>query len=242
MSAPWLVAMDWRDTLFLHWPVHADALRPFIPNALPIDEFDGTAWIGIVAFRIAGARPRGLPAAIGLPSFGEVNVRTYVGGAKPGVWFFSLDAANPVIVESARAGLHLAYYHAAIDTEWRHGNCAYRVRRTDRRSTASQFAATARVEERAHVAAAGTLEHFFAERYCFYSVDRRGRILRGDVAHPPWPIRNAHAVIEANTLFPTGIDPSARTPIAHASSGVTVHAYPPTLAERHRRGLRRPGV
>ncbi|HEY6236813.1 MAG TPA: DUF2071 domain-containing protein, partial [Candidatus Elarobacter sp.] len=117
MSAPWLVAMDWRDALFVHWPVRSETLRARIPRDLDLDVFDGTAWIGIVAFRIAAARARGVPARLGLRSFGEINVRTYVtGGGTPGVWFLSLDAASALTVEGGRTALHLPYYRARITT------------------------------------------------------------------------------------------------------------------------------
>ncbi|MDQ6942199.1 MAG: DUF2071 domain-containing protein, partial [Candidatus Eremiobacteraeota bacterium] len=96
-------SMDWRDALFLHWPVDAGALRALIPRDLELDVMDGSAWAGIVAFRIASARARGVPARLGLRSFGEVNVRTYVtGGGTPGVWFLSLDAASAVTVRAGR--------------------------------------------------------------------------------------------------------------------------------------------
>ena len=38
-----------------------------------------------------------------MTNFHETNVRTYVhlDGRDPGVWFFSLDAANPVVVTAA---------------------------------------------------------------------------------------------------------------------------------------------
>ena len=53
---------------------------------------------------MTGVRPVVLPAVPGLSNFHEVNVRTYVHrGQDPGVWFFSLDAANALAVK-ARGG------------------------------------------------------------------------------------------------------------------------------------------
>jgi uncharacterized protein len=46
----------------------------------------------------------------------------------------------------------------------------------------------------------GSLEFFLTERYCLYAM-RRGRLLRGEVAHGPWPLRQAQAEFETNTLF-----------------------------------------
>src|SRR4051794_18976444 len=113
-QSPWVMAMQWLDLLFMHWPVPAKALRSYIPRNLEIDTYDGTAWIGVVPFRMAGVRPRMTPALPWLSAFPELNVRTYVTiGGKPGVWFFSLDAGNPVAVEGARSLFHLNYYNAA---------------------------------------------------------------------------------------------------------------------------------
>ncbi len=82
VRAPWVVAMGWRDALFLHWPVAPDALRARLPPGVELDLYDGSAWVGVVAFSIARARPRFVPAALGFAAFGEVNVRTYVVGRR----------------------------------------------------------------------------------------------------------------------------------------------------------------
>ncbi|MBA3390149.1 MAG: DUF2071 domain-containing protein, partial [Rubrobacter sp.] len=91
----WGLSMSWRDLLFMHWPVPVGWLRPLIPPALEIDTFDGSAWLGVVPFRMSGVRPRFVPRVPFLSDFPEINVRAYVThGDKPGVWFFSLDAHN----------------------------------------------------------------------------------------------------------------------------------------------------
>src|SRR6478609_9720678 len=103
-AGPWVMAQNWEDLLFAHWPVAADVMRGLLPRELEIDGFQGQSWIGIVPFRMSGVRLRGTPAAPGLSAFLELNVRTYVkAGGKPGVWFFSLDAANRLAVAVARA-------------------------------------------------------------------------------------------------------------------------------------------
>jgi uncharacterized protein YqjF (DUF2071 family) len=218
--------MDWRDALFLHWPVEAEALRALIPRDLELDVMEGSAWIGIVAFTIAGARARGVPARLGLRSFGEVNVRTYVtGGGTPGVWFLSLDAASAATVRAGRHALHLPYYDARVATVWGDGSCAYRLERTDARACAARFVAEARVSDGVQTAHAGSLEHRLVERYSFFTTDRRGRTARGDVIHPPWPLRDATATIGDNTLLAAaGVAAGAIAPLAHASAGVAARA------------------
>jgi uncharacterized protein YqjF (DUF2071 family) len=111
----WTMAMTWYDLAFLHWPVPAEQLRPLIPSGLELDTYDGQAWLGIVPFGMSGVRPRCLPVVPWLSKFLELNVRTYVTAeGKPGVWFCSLDAANPVAVRIARKTFNLPYYDAAM--------------------------------------------------------------------------------------------------------------------------------
>src|ERR671917_1552964 len=112
-DGPWALFMSWHDLLFMHWPVPASALQPFVPPALRLDTFDGSAWLSVTPFRMSGTRPRLLPSVAPLSSFPELNVRTYVTAeGKPGIWFFSLDAHNPVAVRLARATFSLPYFDA----------------------------------------------------------------------------------------------------------------------------------
>src|SRR5690606_33604111 len=90
----WLLAMRWHDLLFAHWRVAPAALRPLLPRGLALDLHGGDAWLGLVPFRMSGVRARCTPRLPRLSAFPECNLRTYVIHAgRPGVWFFSLDAA-----------------------------------------------------------------------------------------------------------------------------------------------------
>src|SRR5262245_24230854 len=97
------MTQSWHDLLFAHWPIDADVLRDKIPPTLPLDVFDGRAWIGVVPFHMTNVGPRGLASLPVVSAFAELNVRTYVTiGGKPGVYFFSLDAASTLAVIGAR--------------------------------------------------------------------------------------------------------------------------------------------
>ena len=95
----------WRHLMFLHWAVAPAILRPLVPTELELDLFEGRAYVGLVPFTMKGVRPAGLPAVPALSNFHETNVRTYVHfqGRDPGVWFFSLDAANLIAVAAGPA-------------------------------------------------------------------------------------------------------------------------------------------
>src|SRR6267154_1075488 len=132
-SAPWIMAQSWHDLLFAHWPVDAAMLRSHIPADLAIDTFDGQAWLGIIPFSMTGVRLRWTPPVPGLSAFPELNVRTYVTGqGKPGVWFFSLDAASALAVAAARLSFHLPYFRARMQCTQADGWIKYESHRTHR--------------------------------------------------------------------------------------------------------------
>jgi uncharacterized protein YqjF (DUF2071 family) len=230
---PWIVAMDWVETQFLHWPVPADTLRDRIPRDLRLDTFDGTAWVSIVSFLIAHARPRGVPAALAWRTFPEINVRTYVSDAeRSGIWFFSLDAGSRFAVELGRRAVHLPYYRASIRSAFTSGNVSYQLERTHRDAPAAHLDARLSFGGEPRVAAPGTLEQWLIERYSFFTATPHGRTLRGDVRHHPWPIRDASVrAYESSLLEADGIAQPASPPLAHASSGVITRAWPLVAAQ-----------
>src|SRR5262245_4861877 len=198
---PWILRMQWHDLLFMHWPIPAAAIRRYIPPALAIDTFDGTAWIGVVPFRMADVAPRLVPAIPGLSAFAELNMRTYVTiGGKPGVWFFSLDAENPVAVETARDVFHLNYYNAQMSCARQGEGIAYQSVRQHRGTPPATLGARYRPTGPIEHSEAGSLEAFLTERYCLYAANRRGQVWRGEIHHAHWPLQPAEAEIAHNTM------------------------------------------
>jgi uncharacterized protein YqjF (DUF2071 family) len=224
--------MSWYDLVFMHWPLPWEQLRPLIPPALEIDTFDGTAWIGVVPFRMAGVHPRFIPTLPWLSVFPELNVRTYVTmQGKPGVWFFSLEAANPTAVRAARWLFCLPYFDARMAIAPWHEGYRYRSRRTHRGASPAAFAGWYRPTGPVSLAPAGTLDHWLTERYCLYTADRKGRVWRGDIHHDRWPLQPAEADIEVNTMLdPLGLALPHMAPLLHFTYRLDVVAWPLSLA------------
>jgi uncharacterized protein len=192
----------WQDLLFAHWPLSAEALRDRIPAPLMLDTYEGRAWLGIIPFRMARVRLRGLPPVPGTATFPELNVRTYVTfDGKPGVWFFSLDAASPLAVRAARLAFHLPYFDARMQAVTSpDGRVTYRSRRVHAGAPPCEFAATYAPSGPVFSAQPGSLENWLTARYCLYSTDRSGRLYRGDIQHLPWPLQRAEGSITVNTM------------------------------------------
>lgn len=205
----------------MHWPVPVEVLRPLVPEPLTIQEFDGTSWVGVVPFRMAGVMRRPLPDVPGLSAFPELNVRLYVEtDDKPGVWFVSLDATNPLAVWAARRFFHLPYYRARMSLVPNGEDIVYR---SERRDGDAGFSASYRPIGDPYESSPGTLEHWLTERYCLYARSPAGKLLRNDVHHVPWPLQHAEAKIEKNTMLTsTGISLPDTTPILHFARQVDV--------------------
>ena len=219
-AGPWLMTQTWHDLLFAHWPVDPlddVTLRARVPASFEIDRFDGQAWLGIVPFHMTNVAPRLVPALPWVSAFPELNVRTYVtAGDKPGVFFFSLDAGNPLAVGTARGLLNLPYYSAAMTVDAREGEVVYESRRES--TPAADFAARFRGLGDPTPPRPGTLEHFLTERYCLYAVGRSGDPYRLEIHHPPWPLESARAEITINTMADAaGLSLSPIPPLLHFS-------------------------
>jgi uncharacterized protein YqjF (DUF2071 family) len=224
----WSLTMDWEDLLFLHWPVDAAVLQECLPPGVEVETFGGTAWLGVVPFRMARTRWRCLPPVPTAHRFPELNVRTYVrAGARAGVWFFSLDAASRLAVAGGRAAFGLPYFHAAMRCERRAQTVDYASERRDRRGAPVRFAARWSASGRVATAAPGSLEHFLVERYCLFAL-RRGLLVCGDIAHPPWRFASADVQITHNDMAsPLGCRLQGPPVSALATDPVRVAAFWP---------------
>jgi len=210
----WNMVQVWRDLLFAHWKVPAEKIRPLVPTPLALDTFGGNAWLTVTPFHMS-LRFRGLPILTGMARIPELNCRTYVTvEGKPGIFFFSLDAASRFAVWGARKFYCLPYFSAQMHTDARNGAIDYSSSRI--RGGAAVFRGSYAPTSPHRYAKPGSIEHFLAERYCLYTV-WRGAVYRGDIHHLPWPLQDASAQIEENTVpSVAGIELDAKTPVLTA--------------------------
>ncbi len=226
-DGPWIMTQSWHDLLFAHWPVDARMLGEKVPPGLQLDLYDGQAWIGVIPFRMTNVAPRGVPPIPFVSAFPELNVRTYVTlDARPGIYFFSLDAGSPVAVMAARLLFGLPYYSATMTVESAGGEIRYRSARHARTPGPAGFAATYRPVGPVRRPVPGTLEHFLTERYCLYTVDGSFHARRLQIHHPPWPLQEAEATITVNTMAEAARLPLPSTaPLLHVATRQDVVAW-----------------
>lgn len=230
---------NWRTLLFLHWEVDPAVVQSLLPPGLTVDTFEEKTYVGLVPFTMRDVRPIWSPAVRGLSHFHECNVRVYVHhqGKDPGVWFFSLDAANPIAVGLARALFKLPYYFARMSLTERDGTITYATERIApdpvRALEGGPVGCTVRYTPTGtpKPAPLGTLEYFLAERYILYTHDGKN-LYSGRVHHTPYPLQTATVHTLTDTLIAAGgilLPEGAREPdipLAHYSAGVDVEVFP----------------
>jgi uncharacterized protein len=222
----------WHDLLFAHWPISFEQMRPLVPQSLPLDTFDGQCWLGIAPFHMSGVRARGTPSIPGLSALPELNVRTYVTlENKPGVYFFSLDAASRAAVWAARTFYSLPYFFAKMRAEVSDSEIKYSsLRRSGHASFKGRYGPTGPVRLRQP----GSLDHWLTERYCLYTV-RRDRVVRAQIHHLPWPLQDAAAEFHENTMaLAAGLTLPDVRPLLHFARVLHVLIWPPEVLEHNK--------
>jgi uncharacterized protein len=229
----------WHELLFLHWRVSPAEIAARIPESLSVDTFDGSAWVGIVAFRMSGVRPWWSPSVPGVSSFPETNVRTYVHfrGQEPGVWFFSLDARSSFGARLGRLKWNLPYYCSEMKVRRRGASIQYVSSRlwpgregVGGRITADVGDHFGGWDSRVEIGRAvpGSLEHFLVERYVLYC-QSKSSVFMGRVHHSPYPLREASPV-QCDQSWLKDLDFQIDRPPDHLlfSEGVSTEIFPLT--------------
>jgi uncharacterized protein YqjF (DUF2071 family) len=233
----WVMTQRWNDLLFAHWPLPAAQVAHLLPEGLAVDTFDGSAWIGVVPFWMDRVQIRGLPLVPGANRFPELNLRTYVreaGTNAAGVYFFSLDAANPFAVAAARLFFHLPYYWARMSIK-HHDDKEFHYS-SQRLLTPNPVRFQARYRGLGRMnttdsSRPGTIEHFLTERYALYTTGARGKLHRGNIHHLPWPLELAEAEFERNELPQAhGIKLPDTAPLLHYARELVVYVWSLELA------------
>lgn len=229
--------MRWQDLLFLHWPVDPAALRLYLPQDLELETYDGKAWLGVVPFVMAATRFRWLPPMPTANHFPECNLRTYVRhkntskhGGRPGVWFFSLDAASRLAVSGARFGFGLPYFRADMSCRHAGEETHYESVRRDHRAPGATFSASWRATGDSVQAKNGSLDQFLTERYCLYA-RHLGRLVCGEITHQPWQLAPAEIDLRVNDMSQlVGLDLAGPPVSALVAKPIEVVCWMPSRA------------
>ena len=222
-----VMVQHWSDLVFIHWRYPAETVQALLPEGVEIEQFDGTAWVGLIPFHM---NDLGFPLVHPLPhvgSFPEVNVRTYVRcGDFSGVWFFSLDINKILPTLTARAVYEIPYCYGSVS----HKKVGDFVATTVARKWPGPKAASSIVIE-TREPTDGDLERFLTARWGLITKSKRSKFLWGQVHHPPWKLHNAQLLHLDDTLVTAaGLPKPKGTPHVMYSQGVSVRiGWPKTI-------------
>lgn len=218
------MVQKWRDLTFLHYSVEPDLIQAKLPPGLTVDTFNGKAWIGMVPFWMTGIRFPWAPTVPGTHTFPETNVRTYVhrSGKEPGVWFFSLDAANALAVAWARRFFNLPYHLSKMSVELPHGQRLYHSARASGKASLDLEIS---LGDHLPLPKPGSFEFWLVERYLLYAV-RGGRLYSGLVNHAPYQLQSARVLRCEQSLLESNGLPSLPWEHVCFSPGVDVDIFP----------------
>lgn len=217
-----VMLQGWRNLAYVHWPYPAEVVQRRLPSGLTADTFDGTAWVGLVAFHMQRIRVPRTPAVPYFGTFPETNVRTYVRGpdGQPGVWFDSLDVTRLLPVLVARLSYRLPYMWSAMAIDTRPGRVTYTARRRWPGPRGTQSILSVRPGEL--IDSPDPLEHFLTARWGLFT-QLRSRLAYAPVDHPAWPLQRADlAYLDDELVEAAGYPAPAGTPLVHYSDGVEV--------------------
>ena len=218
----------WATISFLHWPYPAAEIQRRIPSGLEVEPWDGQAWVGLVPLEMTVRPPIG-PGAVRFP---ETNVRTYVVGpdGRPGVYFFSLDAASPSAVTTARTTWQLPYFLARMSVE-RTGD-AVRYLSERRRPGPEGAGHDLTVLPQAPIANPDEFAHYLTARFTLWN-RVAGVLMRTQADHPPWELQRAEVRdLHEDLLAAAGLPAPVGQPCVHFSTGVDVRIGAPRRVAR----------
>lgn len=200
LRRPFLTA-EWRHLAMLNYEVPAELVAPYVPRGTEIDFHYGRTYASIVGFRFLATRVLGVPAP-GHRDFDEVNLRLYVRRRAADGWRRGVVFVRELVPRRAIAWVARTVYNERYSATRMGHRIEPRseIGQPPRRVEYSWIwrGATCRVALEPCAASRplepDSLEHFIAEHYWGYAVQRDGGTMEYQVAHPPWRAATAERV------------------------------------------------
>jgi uncharacterized protein YqjF (DUF2071 family) len=215
--------MKWQELTMLHWRYPAAEVQALLPDGLTVEEFDGSAWVGLVPFQMRVDVPF-LPALPRILHFPETNVRTYVHGksGEPGVYFFSLEASALISVVTARLTYQVPYYWADMSIDHSGHRIRYESSRYWPKPKGAHSLVDVEIGRPFEPDEASDLDRFLTARWALYG-DLGPWITYAAMFHEPWPLHHASVTTWDDQLVAAaGLGQPAADPLVHYSPEVTV--------------------
>lgn len=220
LSSPTLMSQIWADISFVHWRVEPEVLVPFMPPGARPAVHDGSAWVGLLPFRMQRAGFGPGPAVPFFGTFWETNVRLYSTDeqGRPGVVFLSLEAQRLLVVLGARAAFNVPYFWSRMSGDSDSGAVVryetQRLRPHGLRPGRERPSSSLTVEVGNSITRPSETELFLSARFGLHT-QIAGRGVWVPNTHRPWPLRSARVKqVKDQLVAATGLPdlPALREP------------------------------
>jgi uncharacterized protein len=196
---------EWRNLVMMNFVVPEQVLKPYLPNGVELDAFEGKCYVSFVAFHFLNTKVKG----IGIPfhtDFEEINLRFYVRypsaeGIKRGVVFISELVPKPMIAWIAKLIYQEKYSYSKIKSK---------IEQTKQRYLTFEWGNDLQHELKVETALQvqsilkGSKEEFIFEHYWGYTSLSSFKTGEYRVEHPRWniyPVRNFSYKIDFEKLY-----------------------------------------
>ncbi|GJM18084.1 MAG: hypothetical protein DHS20C14_02970 [Phycisphaeraceae bacterium] len=194
---------SWRRLILAQYETDPALLEPRLPRGLTLDEWEGRAFVSVVAFDFLDTRVRGMRVP-GCVNFPEVNLRFYVtDGDRRGVCFVRELVPSWLTATVARVIYNEPYAkarmraHAAVSDDELTIEHRFEFGEREHRISAT-------CDAEPSTAPADSIEHHFKEHEWGFGRTRRGVPTVYRVAHPEWlvhRVRESRVEIDAGALY-----------------------------------------
>ncbi len=183
---------QWSDLIFITVRAEKEPLAPLLPSGIELDEFEGSTFVSLVAFRFSETAFGGIRVPL-FHSFAQLNVRVYVRQIRsglPGVVFLHELCPYAPVAWTARLVFNERLKVGATGYVRDKELHSYRFSQGRGREKLLEARACGPESEPKD----GSLEQFIVERFHGFSrawLSSRDAHFHYQVAHPSWPVSEA---------------------------------------------------
>ncbi|MBI4910243.1 MAG: DUF2071 domain-containing protein [Acidobacteria bacterium] len=193
MGSVFLTA-HWRSLAMLNYEVPPALLRPFVPNGVELDSYQGRTLASMVGFLFDDTKIRGVSVPFH-QRFEEVNLRFYVKRRRVDGWVRGVVFIREIVPKFFVAAIANHLYHEKYEAMPMRHEVAERSARYEWQIGSRWNSLSVAVEGDPHLPVSGSEEEFITEHYWGYTAQPDGSTLEYQVAHPRWPVWRATAAI-----------------------------------------------
>lgn len=236
---PWTAAQREEHVLFLHHRIDPAAMRALVPPELTLQQYDGSAWLAVIACRLTDGYMYRVPMPGFLGDFAEIDCAALVSYEdRLGLYFLGIEGAHRFTSWAVRWSTGLPYRFA--DTKLRDQNGSFHVSsgpRWVRGAAAATFDAVYRPSTANVVPDPGSPIEVLTGQYSAFTV-HRGKVCELDEIHSKWQLQEADLDLSVNTLpSAVGLPQADRPELVHYARGRSIVSWLPQPVGAHRSGL-----